>query len=145
MRKRLLPSQQTQVRFLKSLAVGATAFGVQAGVLWVLKRFLAPLTAFSWAYGCSVVTHYSLNRFWALRSERRDSGRQLLEYVGTVLIGWLIQSTVFRFCIHTVGMGIMWANFFAVPPSTIVVIFILNYRVFHQRGHASPSPGSGTF
>jgi putative flippase GtrA len=132
MRKRLLPSRQTQVRFFRSLTVGATAFVVQACVLWVLKRFLAPLVAFSWAYACSVVTHYSLNRFWALRSARRDSGRQLLEYAGTVVIGWLIQSTVFRFCLHSVGMGIMWANFFAVPPSTVAVILILNYRVFRH-------------
>ena len=132
MRKRLLPSRQTQVRFFRSLTVGATAFAVQACVLWVLKRVLAPLTAFSWAYACSVVTHYSLNRFWALRSARRDSGRQLLEYAGTVLIGWLIQSTVFRFCLHTVGLGIMWSNFFAVPPSTVAVILILNYRVFRH-------------
>ena len=132
MRKRLLPSRQTQVRFFRSLTVGATAFVVQACVLWVLKRFLAPLTAFSWAYACSVVTHYSLNRFWALRSARRDSGRQLLEYAGTVVIGWLIQSTVFRFCLHTVGLGIMWSNFFAVPPSTVAVILILNFHVFRH-------------
>jgi putative flippase GtrA len=132
MRQRMLPSRETQVRFFKSLTVGATAFMVQAGILWGLKRFLAPLAAFSWAYGCSVVTHYSLNRFWALRSARRDSGRQLLEYGGTVLVGYLIQRTVFRFCLFTVGLGIMWSNFFAVPPSTVVVILILNYRVFKR-------------
>jgi putative flippase GtrA len=130
MRQGTLPSRETQVRFFKSLTVGATAFVVQAVILWVLKRFLAPLTAFSCAYACSVVTHYTLNRFWALRSTRRDSGRQLLEYAGTVAIGWLIQSTVFRFCLHRLGLDIMWANFLAVPPSTIVVILILNFRVF---------------
>jgi len=126
----MLPSRETQVRFFKSLTVGATAFVVQAAVLWGLKRVLAPLTAFSWAYACSVATHYSLNRFWALRSARRDSGRQLLEYAGTVAIGWLIQSTVFRFCLHRLGLNIMFANFLAVPPSTVVVILILNFRVF---------------
>ena len=130
----MLPSRETQVRFFKSLTVGATAFLVQCAVLWVLKHLLAPMTAFTWAYGCSVATHYSLNRFWALRSSRRDSGRQLLEYAGVVAIGWLIQSTVFRFCLHTVGLSIMWSNFFAVPPSTVAVVLLLNFRVFKRHG-----------
>jgi len=130
----MLPSRETQVRFFKSLTVGATAFLVQCSVLWVLKRLLAATTAFNWAYACSVATHYSLNRFWALRSSRRDSGRQLLEYAGVVAIGWLIQSTVFKFCLHTVGLSIMWSNFFAVPPSTVAVVLLLNFRVFKRHG-----------
>jgi len=126
----MLPSKETQVRFLKSAAVGGAAFLVQSGVLWVLKRYIAATVAHDWAYGCSVVTHYSLNRFWALPSTREDSGRQILEYLGTVLVGWVIQRIGFWFFIHVVGLSIMWSNTLAIPPSTLAVLALLNLRVF---------------
>lgn len=128
----MLPDRETQVRFFKSLVVGGTAFGVQYLVLWILKPHLRPLQAYSWAYGFSVATHYSLNRFWALRSARTDAGRQFLEYLGTALIGYLIQRGIAWFCLTFVHMPLMWVPVFAVPPSTLAVIAILNYRVFRR-------------
>jgi putative flippase GtrA len=126
----MLPAKETQVRFLKSAIVGATAFAVQWVVLWILKRYLAATVAHDWAYWCSVVTHYSLNRFWALPSTRSDSGRQFLEYLGTVLVGWVIQRIGFWFFMHVVGLSIMWSNSLAIPPSTLAVLLLLNLRVF---------------
>lgn len=128
----MLPAKETQVRFLKSLTVGGVAFLVQYGALWILKGFMAHLTAYHWAYAISVVTHYSLNRFWALKSSRRDTGRQLLEYLGTVLVGLVIQFSIAWFCVRVVHIYIMWVPVFAVPPSTVAVILILNYQVFRK-------------
>lgn len=134
MARRILPSRETQIRFFKSLTVGGTAFIVQMAAIWVLKGFLRPMHAFWTAWATSVATHYTLNRFWALRSARRDTGRQFLEYAGTVAIGWIIQTCVFKFCFSVVGLSIMWSTFFAVPPSTVAVIAIMHYHVF--RVHA---------
>ncbi len=132
MRQRIIPSRETLIRLFKSLAVGVATFLVQLSVLWLLTRFLRPMTAFSWAYGVGVATHYTLNRFWALRSARRDSGRQFLEYAGAVMIGYLIQNLTFRVCLNVVGMGILWSQVFAVPPSTLVVFLIMHYHVFRR-------------
>jgi putative flippase GtrA len=128
----MLPSKEKQVRFFKSALVGGAAFVVQWVVLWVLKRSIAATVAHDWAYWCSVVTHYTLNRFWALPSSRQDSGKQFLEYLGTVLVGWVIQRIGFWFFIHVVGLSIMWSNTLAIPPSTIAVLALLNLRVFKK-------------
>ena len=78
----------------------------------------------------STLTHYLLNRFWALPSARADTWRQAKEYVGTAAISWVINIAVFRLCLDGFGLGKMWATAVAVPPSTVVVFLLLNYRVF---------------
>jgi len=128
----MLPAKETQVRFLKSALVGGAAFVVQWVVLWVLKRYIPVTVAHNWAYWASVATHYTLNRFWALPSTRSDSGRQLLEYLGTVLVGWVIQMIGFWFFLHVVGLSVMWSNTLAIPPSTVAVLALLNLRVFKK-------------
>ena len=90
----------TRARFLRFFVVGGVGFIVQIGSLALLKSELRPSFAFSVAFALSVATHYSLNRFWALRSVRRDSARQLLEYLATVGVSYLINISVFKFCLH---------------------------------------------
>ncbi|MGH7997465.1 MAG: GtrA family protein [Opitutaceae bacterium] len=133
MAKRILPSRETQLRIFKSLTVGAIAFGVNWLCFRTLKDHVRLRAAFTVAYVLSVVTHYSLNRFWALRSARRDIGRQFFEYVGMVAVSYLIQWTAFRMCYYWLGLSAMWSWFFAVPPSSVLVVLVLNYRVFRRR------------
>lgn len=125
-----LPSRDTRFRFLRFLVVGGTAYAVQ----WVTTRLFAPWfpanVAFTLGFICSTATHYSLNRFWALPSLRNDSWRQFGEYLGTAALSWVINFALFRLCIDGFGLGIMWATAIAVPPSTLVVFLLLNFRVF---------------
>jgi hypothetical protein len=76
------------------------------------------------------MAHYLANRFWALPSARTDSGRQLGEYLFAVGLSYLINLAAFKICTVWIGLGVMWAAFWAIPPSTVVVFLILNYRVF---------------
>lgn len=126
----MLPSRQTQVRFFKSMIVGGIAAGVNVGAIALCATFMRASKADNIAYAASVVTHYTLNRFWALQSSRADTGRQLLEYAGTVVIGWLIQHFTFLFCYYTVHMQLVWAKLFSIPPSTLAVFLILHFHVF---------------
>ena len=48
--------------------------------------------AFTLSFVCSTLTHYALNRFWALPSVRTDTWRQAREYLGTVAISWVTSS-----------------------------------------------------
>jgi putative flippase GtrA len=123
---------KTRARFLRFFVVGGVGFIVQIGSLALLKSELRPSFAFSVAFALSVATHYSLNRFWALRSVRRDSARQLLEYLATVGVSYLINISVFKFCLHGLGLGVVESGVLAVPPSTLVVFLLLNYRVFRH-------------
>ena len=59
-----------------------------------------------------------------------DTWRQAKEYLGTAAISWVINLAVFRLCLDGLGLGKVWATAAAVPPSTVVVFLLLNYRVF---------------
>lgn len=131
--KRMLPSRETQVRFWRFIAVGGISAAVQLGSLAVLKRWFTPTLAFTLSFMMSTATHYSLNRFWALPSERRDRARQLTEYLATAGLSYLINISLFNLCLHLIGLGVMGSAVFAVPPSTLVVFLLLNYRVFRRR------------
>jgi putative flippase GtrA len=138
MRKRLLPSRQTQVRFLRFFTVGGIAFVVNVASFALFKFLLPPNVAFTLAFILSVATHYSLNRFWALPSTRSDTIRQALEYLCTTCVSYLISFSAFKLFSSVLGIGLGWSQALSVPPATVVVFFILNYWVFHHRGNVPP-------
>jgi putative flippase GtrA len=126
----------TVTRAVRFLVVGGGSAGVQFLVLALLKGVLSETLAFSISWVVSTATHYVANRFWALPSARRDSGRQLGEYLFAVALSYVINLGAFKFCTGVLGFGVMWAAFWAIPPSTIVVFLLLNYRVF-RAGNAA--------
>ncbi|HTQ29737.1 MAG TPA: GtrA family protein [Opitutaceae bacterium] len=130
--KRLLTSRETQGRFLRFLTVGGTAAGVQFLTLAFFKRWFGPDLAFSLSWVCSTSTHYTLNRFWALPSGRRDTARQLAEYLLTAGLSYLINMGLFQLCLRMIGLNVIWSAVVAVPPSTLFVFLLLNYRVFRR-------------
>lgn len=125
-------NQANEFRFLRFLVVGGTAYAVQ----WLTMKLFAPRfatnVAFTLSFVCSTATHYSLNRFWALPSVRHDAWRQLGEYLATAALSYLINFGLFRLCIDGFGLGKLWATAIAVPPSTLVVFLLLNFRVFRK-------------
>jgi putative flippase GtrA len=50
------------------------------------------------------------------------------------VLSYGINLGAFKVCTDALGLGVMWAAFWAIPPSTVVVFLILNYRVFRARG-----------
>jgi len=142
MSKRLLPSRQTQVRFLRFFTVGGVAFIVNIGSFALFKFMLPPNVAFTLAFVLSVATHYSLNRFWALPSTRSDKIRQAIEYLCTTCVSYLISFSAFKLFNSVLGIGLGWSQALSVPPATIFVFFVLNYWVFHHRGQVPPAPKS---
>jgi putative flippase GtrA len=130
MLKRMLPRRETQARFGRFLTVGGCAAAVQFSSLALLKRHLGPGFSFTLSFALSTSTHYLCNRFWALPSDRRDSWRQLGEYLGTAALSYLINISLFRLWLNLIGLGVMWSAVLALPPSTLLVFLLLNYRVF---------------
>jgi putative flippase GtrA len=126
------PTRTHAFRFGRFLVVGGSAYAVQ----WLTMRAFAPWfvtnVAFTLSFACSTTTHYALNRFWALPSSRQDSWRQLGEYLATAALSFVINFALFRACLDFFGLGKLWATAIAVPPSTIVVFLLLNFRVFRR-------------
>ncbi|MDB6128104.1 MAG: GtrA family protein [Verrucomicrobia bacterium] len=139
MPKAMLTDRRTQVRFARFLVVGATAYGVQVGTMTVFLMMLTTNLAFTLSFLCSTFTHYLLNRFWALPSERADVVRQAKDYVGVAALSFLINFSIFHLCLDVFGFGKLWSTAIAVPPSTAVVFLLLNYRVFRAK---KPTPSS---
>lgn len=121
---------QTVTRAVRFLVVGGGSAGVQFVVLALLKGRMSETLAFSISWVVSTATHYLANRFWALPSARRDAGRQFGEYLFAVALSYAINLGAFKVCTDVLELGVMWAAFWAIPPSTVVVFLILNYRVF---------------
>jgi putative flippase GtrA len=132
MSKRILTRRETQVRFFKYSVVGVTALLVQLVSLKLCLMWLGTNSAFTLSFVCSVATHYTLNRFWALPSARGDTWRQLGEYLATAALSYAINFALFRLCLDVFGLGRLWSLAVAVPPSTLVVFLLLNYRVFRR-------------
>jgi putative flippase GtrA len=119
-------------RVIRFLVVGGGSAGVQLGVLAGMERWLGPFAAFTVSWVISTSLHYLANRYWALPSARRDAGRQLLEYLGVVALSYLINLGAFQLAHRGLGLGTVWAAFWAIPPSTLVVFLLLNFRVFRK-------------
>ena len=130
-------NRETHKRALRFLTVGGTAYAVQWLTMKLFIRGLDVNLAFDLSFLCSTATHYTLNRFWALPSLRRDSWRQFIEYLGTVAVSWIINRGMFAICHSLIRLGPLWSTAISVPPSTVVVFLLLNFRVFHAKhGHS---------
>ncbi len=129
-------SRATGFRFARFIVVGGTAYGVQWLTMKCFAGWFATNAAFTLSFLCSTTTHYSLNRFWALPSARHDSWRQFGEYAATAALSYVINFALFHLCLDWLGLGKLWATAIAVPPSTVVVFLLLNFRVFRTKPNA---------
>lgn len=130
---RLLTDRETQWRLGRFLIVGGGTAAFQVAVLWGLKRWMNETLAFSLSWVASTAAHYVANRYWALPSARHDAGRQFGEYLFTVALSYVINLLAFKLCREWLEMSAEWAALWAIPPSTVVVFLMLNYRVFRAR------------
>lgn len=122
--------RETIFRLARFLAVGGGTAVVQLVVLRFLKNRMNETLAFSISWVISTTTHYLANRFWALPSGRGDPMQQLGEYLFAVVLSYFINLAAFKLLRLKFGLSTMWATALAIPPSTVVVFLILNYRVF---------------
>ena len=128
--KRLLLKRQMQVRFIKFIVVGGTGYCVSLLSFAIFKGLLTPNVAFTVAFILSTSTHYCLNRFWALKSTRSDTGKQFIEYLLTVVLSYSISLGCFKLFRSLVGLDLGLSQALSIPPATVVVFFILNFWVF---------------
>ena len=126
----LLADRENLLRLVRFLVVGAGSALVQVAVLRALRNRCGETLAFSVSWVVSTTTHYFANRFWALPSGRGDTVQQLGEYLVAVALSYVINLGVFKLLRIKGGLSPTWATLWAIPPSTIVVFLLLNFRVF---------------
>jgi putative flippase GtrA len=129
------PSErETQVRFARFLVVGGGSALVQVIIMGALISLMHDRVAFVISWVGSTMAHYFSNRFWALPSGRQDTGRQFGEYLLATGLSLLIQWLGFEAFYSGLGLDAVWSTILAIPPSTVVVFLLLNYRVFKTNG-----------
>ncbi len=128
-----LPAKDVQIRVGRFLAVGGGTALFQLALLAGMKTWLNATVAFSISWVASTAVHYLANRFWALPSSRHDSARQFGEYLFTIFVSYVINVVGFKVCRDALGLSVMWAAFWSIPPSTVVVFLLLNFRVFRAK------------
>ena len=121
-------------RAVRFLVVGGGSALVQIVILGGLVGYMHDRVAFVVSWVASTTTHYLANRFWALPSARRDTKKQLGEYLFATGLSLAIQWATFELFYSAGGLDAMWSTVLAIPPSTVVVFLMLNYRVFRARG-----------
>lgn len=130
---KLIPDdREGRVRLLRFLVVGGGTLVVQMAVFWALRFVLSEMVAFSASWVVSTATHYFANRFWALPSTRQDAAKQFGEYLFTIAVSYVINTAAFK-GLSAMGVPELWALALAVPPSTVAVFLLLNFRVFKAR------------
>jgi putative flippase GtrA len=127
-----LPDREGRVRLVRFLVVGGGTLVVQLAVFWALRRVTTETVAFSVSWVVSTATHYLANRFWALPSARHDSAKQFGEYLFTIAVSYLINLGAYK-VLRALGVPELRSTALAVPPSTVVVFLLLNYRVFRAQ------------
>jgi putative flippase GtrA len=126
----VLTNRESRRRLVRFLVVGGGSALVQLGVIALLKRWMNETAAFSVSWVISTATHYMANRFWALPSGRQDAAKQFGEYLFAVALSYAINFGAFKLCRAVFGLGVEWSTLAAIPPSTVAVYLLLNYRVF---------------
>ena len=125
-----LPNWATQVRFWRFVIVGFTVMILQIGSFWLFEQWWSVSVAFVSAYVLAVLSHYSLNRFWALRSSRADVTRQGGEYLLVAMGSLVLNYLLFTFILKRFDLPPIGATLFASVTTSVVVFLVLNFRVF---------------
>ena len=126
-------SNEKRWRIARFLIVGGGTALLQMAIVWALKRQVPERLAFTISWVISTAVHYLANRFWALPSSRHDAGKQFGEYLFTIAVSYVINLLAFEFCRRVLGLGMEMSTLCAIPPSTVVVFLLLNYRVFRAK------------
>lgn len=101
-------------------------------LLWALHFVLPALAAVSVAYLSAVGLHFCLNKWWVFEAGRTPVGSQVLRYMVTVALCWLVTVAVVGLALHTITTQVLAAKALAVPPATALAFLLLRFFVFRQ-------------
>jgi putative flippase GtrA len=89
-------NRESGMQALRFVAVGGSVMVLFMFLNWLFDHWVGTDSAFLLAYGPALAAHFVLNKYWTFGCERRDTGRQLGEYLAMVAITFLVQLGVFK-------------------------------------------------
>lgn len=100
------------------------------GFNWLFARWLTADWAFLAAYPLSVTLHFCLNKWWTFGCARKDSGRQVGEYLLMVGITFLVQAAVFKAVTHFTPLAPWIAAGVANVAQMVITFLAMQRRIF---------------
>jgi putative flippase GtrA len=117
-------------RLVRYGVVGGLVMGVFTGLNWLLGHWLGKDASFIIAYPPAVTLHFWLNKKWTFGCTRTDSGRQVTEYLGMVLVTFGVQAAIFKLLTSTTGLP-GWVAAGAANAGQMAITFVvMQYRIF---------------
>ena len=122
--------QELILRLLRFGVVGGGVTLVFMGLNWWFGPKLGPDLAYLAAYPLAVALHFVLNKWWTFGQQGAVKARQLSEYLGLMVVAFLIQTTVFKLLIHFTAMAPWLASGVATVAQMALAFLIMQRRVF---------------
>lgn len=117
-------------RVFRFAVVGATVMFFFMGLNWLFGRWVGASMAFLLAYPPALILHYVLNKWWTFGCERTDTIRQVSEYLGMVLVTFIVQYVFFWIAHEKMGLAGWLSAGFANAAQMVLSFVIMQRRVF---------------
>jgi putative flippase GtrA len=117
-------------QLLRFAVVGANVMVFFMGLNWLLGRVTGATAAFLLAYPPALALHYALNKWWTFDCQRTDTARQVSEYLGMVVVTFVVQYAFFWLGHGIFGWPGWLAAGFANAAQMVLSFVIMQRRVF---------------
>lgn len=122
--------QELILRVFRFAIVGGGVTTVFMGLNWWFAPKFGPTGAYLAAYPLAVVLHFCLNKWWTFGERSPVKKRQAAEYLGMMLVVFLIQTAVFKALIHYTTMVPWLASGVATVAQMALAFLVMQRRVF---------------
>jgi len=124
--------------FKQELLFKLVRFGLVGGVVtatfmalnWLFAPRLGADLAYLAAYPLAVALHFCLNKWWTFADTSTVHRKQLSEYLGLMVIAFLIQTAVFKALIAFTPLASWLASGVATVAQMALAFLVLQRRVF---------------
>jgi putative flippase GtrA len=126
-------------RLVRFAVVGLVVMGFFMGLNWLLGRWVGARVAFLLAYPPALALHYALNKWWTFGCTRTDTARQVSEYLGMVVVTFVVQYVFFWLAHERLGLPGWLAAGVANAAQMALSFLLMQRRVFA----GAPAGGKG--
>ncbi|MBC7368468.1 MAG: GtrA family protein [Undibacterium sp.] len=122
--------QELILRLLRFGFVGGGVTLVFMGLNWLFAPRLGADLAYLAAYPLAVALHFCLNKWWTFGDQGAVKKRQAAEYLGMMLVAFLIQTAVFKALILYTTVPPWLASGIATVAQMALSFLVMQRRVF---------------
>lgn len=122
--------QELVRRVARFAVVGGAVTLVFMGLNWLFGHRLTADFAYLAAYPLAVGLHFCLSKWWTFGDRNAVRKRQVSEYLGMMLIAFLVQTAVFKLLTHFTSLAPWIASGVATIAQMAFSFLVMHRRIF---------------